>query len=172
MTHNTSTPHDITLRPAVLADVPAIAAIEEASFSHPGERFGLKRVRHLTISPRPMVLVAESHVHSEIKVLGWIAALRWSRGRIPWGRIYAIAVDPTVRGKKLGQRLMHEMMAQLQEKGAAKIFLEVRADNHAALRLYEKLGFTVCQPLPNYYGHDIAGVRMVHVTASSPAASP
>jgi ribosomal protein S18 acetylase RimI-like enzyme len=162
----------IHLRRAVPADVPAIAAIEEASFSHPGERFGLRRVRHLTISPRPMVIVAEMLAEASHKaVVGWIAAFNWNRGKIPWGRIYAIAVDPAARGQKLGQRLMHAMMSELESRGASQIFLEVRPDNHAALRLYDKLGFAECRRLPHFYGRGIDGVRMVRITASSPAAS-
>jgi ribosomal protein S18 acetylase RimI-like enzyme len=62
------------------------------------------------------------------------------------------------------------MIDQLRSRGGQKIFLEVRTDNMAAVRLYEKAGFAVCKPLPNYYGPGIGGVRMV--TAPWPSASP
>jgi ribosomal-protein-alanine N-acetyltransferase len=158
----------VVLRPAVEADVPAIFAVEEASFSHPGERFGLRRVRHLTVSPRPAVIVAAAPAG----LLGWAAGFAWLRGKLPWGRVYAIAVDPKSRGQRLGQRLMEAMLAELERRGAAQIFLEVRADNHPAVRLYQKLGFDECRKLPGYYGHGVDGIRMVRLTASSPAASP
>lgn len=158
----------ILLRPAVAADVPAIAAIERKSFHHPGERFEIRRVRYLTNNPRMIVTVAEK----KGELLGWVAGFVWLRGKIPWGRVYAIAVDPKARGQKVGLRLMENMIGILKKRGAQQIFLEVRADNPAALRLYDKLGFNVCHTLPDFYGRGLAALRMVRVTASSPAASP
>jgi ribosomal-protein-alanine N-acetyltransferase len=147
----------IVLRPASAADADAIDQIERLSFVHAGERFAERHVRYLIAGPRAIVTVAEV----DGGVLGWIAGLAWLRGREPWGRIYAIAVHPQARGRKLGPLLMHQMIDALRERGAGRIFLEVRPDNHAAIRLYEKLGFVRCQVLEHYYGPGNPAQRMV-----------
>jgi ribosomal-protein-alanine acetyltransferase len=156
-------PRELLIRPALATDVPGIVALEQASFEHAGEKLSQRRAGRLTQNPRLIVRVAESGG----KLLGWVAGLVWVRGKIPWGRVYAIAVDPAARGQKLGSRLMHNMLDVLQKRGAAQVFLEVRADNHAALRLYQKLGFVECRSLPNYYGAGLNAIRMARVNRSS-----
>lgn len=149
-------PRSILFRTAAVADVAAIDEIERASFIHAGERFVSRKVRHLIRHGRAMVIVAES----EGQVVGWSAGLVWTRGVRPWGRIYALAIHPTARGRRLGPRLLGDMIEQLRRRGAGPIFLEVRTDNHAALRLYEQFGFTPCKTLVNYYGRGLDARRM------------
>ena len=144
------------MRAAVADDVPAIMEVERTSFEHAGERFGQPRVEYLIASPRAQVFVAES----EGRVVGWAAGFVWLRGKEPWGRLYALAVDPSVRGKKVGARLMHHMLNTLKLLGAGRIFLEVRPDNDSAIRLYEKSGFAPCRLLHDYYGPGRPAQRM------------
>jgi ribosomal-protein-alanine N-acetyltransferase len=147
----------VILRRAIPADLDGIAEVEERSFVHARERFSRKRVGYLIVNPRCAVTVAIK----ERKLLGWAAGLVWTRGKTPWGRVYALAVHPDAQGQRLGQRLLHDIIDQLRSRGGRKLFLEVRADNTSAVRLYEKAGFVICKPLPNYYGPGIGGVRMV-----------
>jgi ribosomal protein S18 acetylase RimI-like enzyme len=144
------------LRRATLADIPAIIDIEQSSFVHAGERFGQPRLEYLVGSPRLMVTVAEN----DATILAWSAAFTWTRTKTPWGRIYAIAVHPQSRGQRLGPQLMEHMIDSLKSRGAAILFLEVRPDNHAAINLYKKYGFTTCRELANYYGHNLPAIRM------------
>jgi ribosomal-protein-alanine N-acetyltransferase len=157
MSDTASHSSNVTLRPAVLGDVPAIMGIEAASFIHAGERFGERRVRYLISSPRALVTAAEA----DGRVLGWVVGFAWTRTREPWGRIYALAVDPSARGRRLGEKLLHQMIDALHAAGAQRIFLEVRPDNHAAVKLYKKAGFAQCRHLPNYYAPGIDAQRMV-----------
>ncbi len=138
------------------ADLAGITAVEELSFVHAGERFDADRVAYLIINPRSVVTVAMQGD----QLLGWAAGIVWLRGREPWGRIYALAVHPLARGQRLGQRLLHEMIESLRARGAGRIFLEVRTDNHPAIRLYESAGFRTCRLLHNYYGKGLPGQRM------------
>ena len=147
---------EIILRTAVASDLSGITEVEQLSFVHAGERFNSKRVRYLIVNPRSIVTVA---VQGQ-RVLGWAAGLVWLRGREPWGRIYALAVHPQSRGQRLGPRLLNDMIQSLRDAGAGRIFLEVRVDNHAAIRLYHSLGFQTCQLLHNYYGPDLPAQRM------------
>lgn len=89
-------------RVAAIADLDAIVRIEHASFVHAGERFGDRRVRYLIESPRVSVCVAELNE----KVSGWICGFAVTRSPRPWGRIYALAVDPSARGNKIGPQLL------------------------------------------------------------------
>lgn len=160
-------PDDSTrLRLAAPGDVRSIMEIERTSFVHAGERFGERRVRYLLASRRCVALVAES----KGAVLGWAVGFTWDRGATPWGRVYGLAVHPNARGKRLGPVLLGALMDALRDRGAGPIFLEVRPDNHAAIRLYEKFGFSRCRDLPNYYGPGLPAERMV--TSPSPSASP
>lgn len=148
----------VSIRPAEIADAPAIEAIERASFTLPGERFSPKRIQYLIErAPRADVLVAER----DGRIVGWAAGFVWLRSDTPWGRIYAIATDPKARGIGVGRRLMERTMEVLASRGAARLFLEVRADNAAALGLYRKLGFRECRTLPHYYAIGVPGLRMV-----------
>ena len=57
-------------------------------------------------------------------------------------RILSIAVDPHFQGHGLGNGLMQRALEYLAAQGVARVRLEVRPDNPAAVHLYEKLGFT------------------------------
>jgi ribosomal-protein-alanine N-acetyltransferase len=137
-------------------DLPGITEVEKLSFVHAGERFTQKRVHYLIRNPRCMVTVAVQ----DDRISGWAAGLVWLRGREPWGRIYALAVHPQSRGQRLGPRLLDEMIDSLRARGAGRIFLEVRVDNHPAIRLYESVGFQTCRLLHHYYGPDLPAQRM------------
>lgn len=55
--------------------------------------------------------------------------------------LYAITIDPAMRRKGLGRRLLQESLESLQKEGAESCYLEVRAQNHAAQNLYIDRGF-------------------------------
>lgn len=56
-------------------------------------------------------------------------------------RILSIAVDENRRGKGIGMSLMQAAITYFQQMGATLARLEVRPDNTAAIKIYEKLGF-------------------------------
>jgi mycothiol synthase len=58
------------------------------------------------------------------------------------GEIFVIGVDPSREGSGLGRALVVGGLASLAERGVRTAMLFVDADNHAAVRLYESLGFT------------------------------
>ena len=147
----------ITVRAATSADVGQILEIEHLSFDHAAERFNEKKIGFLIHSPRTRVFVAQMGD----RVVGWCAGFSWTRGITPWGRIYALAVHPVARGRKVGPLLMAQMIDGLRSQGAARLFLEVRSDNAGAIRLYQKFGFNLCQTLSHFYRSGVHAERMV-----------
>jgi len=149
-------PPPATFRPAALADLPAIMEIERLSFAHAGERFNARTIRCLIRNPRPITRVAES----DGRLLGWASGFVGYRGPSHWGRVYALAVHGESRGRRIGEGLLLHLIEGLRNRGTQHIFLEVRPDNHAAVKLYEKQGFAACQTLPHFYGDGKPALRM------------
>ncbi|MCU1440810.1 MAG: rimI [Rhodoglobus sp.] len=69
----------------------------------------------------------------------------------PQADIQTIAVAETARRHGLGRVLMLRMIEEARERGAAELFLEVRADNPGAKALYDSLGFEQIAMRPRYY---------------------
>ena len=138
--------------------MPAIEGIETLSFEHPGEVFHHRQIVSLVLNPRAIVLVAEN---ASGEVLGWAAALTRHSRRSVSGRVYALAVHPHGRGAGIGRMLMERLLESLRARGSARVFLEVRADNHPAIGLYRKLGFRDYKNLSHYYAKGRHALRMV-----------
>ncbi len=55
--------------------------------------------------------------------------------------LYDIFTAPTARRRGLSRRLCLRLLCQAREQGARTAYLQVDADNHAAIALYRQLGF-------------------------------
>lgn len=134
-----------------------LAALESRCFRHPGERFNLRQIRSLLNNPRACVVFARE----DGAIAGWaVGLLRTHRARTRSGRLYALSVHPSFRGRGLGARLAEHILGQLRRRGARSFSLEVRVPNPPAQRLYERLGFRPARTLPDYYGPGLHGLRM------------
>jgi ribosomal-protein-alanine N-acetyltransferase len=65
--------------------------------------------------------------------------------------VLTIAVDPAARRKGIGARLLRGLLADAVARGATEAFLEVAADNAAALALYRGAGFAEVGRRKGYY---------------------
>ena len=65
--------------------------------------------------------------------------------------IQTIGIAPEHRGKGLGRELMQMLIAKAKELGSEQLMLEVRADNQAAISLYQSLGFEQIDLRKRYY---------------------
>jgi len=63
-----------------------------------------------------------------------------------------VAVHPERRGIGLGRELLEAVIAEGRQSGARVVFLEVRAGNVSARRLYRHLGFRDIGIRRGYYG--------------------
>ena len=62
-----------------------------------------------------------------------------------------IIVDEQHRQSGVGSRLVRSLLAEARTAGVLSVILEVRESNHAALRLYESIGFKAEGRRKNYY---------------------
>jgi ribosomal-protein-alanine N-acetyltransferase len=65
--------------------------------------------------------------------------------------ITTIAVIPELRGRRIGERLLCEMLRVCRQHGATRATLEVRETNIVAKTLYEKYGFKTVAARKGYY---------------------
>ena len=68
--------------------------------------------------------------------------------------LITLAVDPSMRNRGIGSNLLKFVLEYLKDLNLKKIFLEVEANNIAALNLYRKIGFMRCGVRKDYYALD------------------
>ena len=110
--------------------IPEILDIENSSFSTPWSPVSFK---YEVNNQRGFSFVALS----EGKVIAYICADM----RLEEGHILNLAVHHAMRRMGLATFLVNMVADKMRKDGCRYIYLEVRASNTAARRLYEKLGF-------------------------------
>jgi len=66
--------------------------------------------------------------------------------------VQTVAVSPRLQGTGLGGRMVGGLLEEAERRRCTQILLEVREDNHAARRLYERFGFEPIARRSAYYG--------------------
>lgn len=62
-----------------------------------------------------------------------------------------ICIDPMVQSRGLGRQLLRALVRLAADRGAQRVFLEVRPSNTPALALYHSEGFNEIGRRPRYY---------------------
>jgi [ribosomal protein S18]-alanine N-acetyltransferase len=140
MAHEAGSRASVHLRDMTAADIPAVAAIERASYTMPWSDAtfrGLLRRRDAEM------VSAEAGGH----VIGYAAF--WCV--VDQGELGNVAVSADWRGYGLGERLVEEILRRAALRGVREVFLEVRPSNTVARNLYERLGFRPVGRRRNYY---------------------
>jgi len=81
------------------------------------------------------------HGFSNFKKLGFVKK----------GHVVSVAVIDEHRRKGFGSVLVDEAVKGVKTVQGSELYLEVRCSNNDAVRLYEKLGFSIIQRLKAYY---------------------
>ncbi len=130
----------VTLRPATLEDVEAVATIERGSFANP---WSPETFRTLVEQRRAHILLAE--VGGE--VVGY--AVTW--WVMEQGELANLAVKPDHQGRGIGGLLLDRVLEDLSRAGVESLFLEVRVSNRRAHSLYRSRGFDRIAVRKQYY---------------------
>lgn len=136
-------PDTYRIRRAVLADLPALVALERRAFTT--DHLSLRQYRHHLANPRALVLTA-------VDAGGLLGkAVVFFRKGSDIARLYSIAVDDAARGRGIAKALLHAVERGARTRGCARLRLEVRQDNPGAIRLYEKLGYHRFAAIAGFY---------------------
>lgn len=125
----------LPLRRATLADLPALRAIDQASFARPWTEAGWRA----ELGATGLVLIAGEVGFACAPTLLDACELR------------RIAVIPSARQAGLGRDLLAAVIAHARTVSCARVELEVAARNVAAIGLYRAEGFSEVGRRPRYY---------------------
>lgn len=137
-------PIPLVLRSAGDADAEAMAALEPTAFPHPWSRAQL--AAELAGAPS-LGLVAHD-------ATGALAGYVLFRRVLDEAELLRLAVRGAHQRLGLATVLVSRGLAELRSTGCAVAFLEVRADNDAAIRFYERTGWEAAGRRPRYYPDD------------------
>jgi ribosomal-protein-alanine N-acetyltransferase len=124
-------PTEIVIEPALMIDIPIIAALETVAFSDPWSQSSFESV--LTEPAAYMAVARDANDGIAGYVVAWFAADE--------GEIANLAVREPTRRRGIGAALLDGALAEGRRRGAQNLYLEVRESNEAARRLYASRGF-------------------------------
>ena len=131
-------------------DIDKLMEVMEQAFDpHFREAWTRRQVEDSLLLPSTYMLLANSDgepcKHAEV-ASGFVLA-RQAADEV---ELLLIAVNPEARGKGVGTRLLDRFFESARHRGAAKVFLEMRAGNPAET-LYRKAGFEQIGIRRDYY---------------------
>jgi [ribosomal protein S18]-alanine N-acetyltransferase len=142
----------IAIRLAVLSDLDAIERLERQVFS--GDLLSRRSLRDFIQAPhRPLLLASDNE-----GLAGYALVVLPRGGRV--ARLYSIAVDPGRARRGVGRALVAAAQTYALGQGRQTLRLEVREDNHAAVALYERLGFCRFGRREDFYADGAAALRL------------
>nr|WP_121434536.1 ribosomal protein S18-alanine N-acetyltransferase [Actinomadura pelletieri] len=126
------------------ADIAAVTVLERELFPEDpwseelirGELADQPRTRHYVVAERP-----------DGEIVGY-AGLAAAGGQAD---VQTLGVRADQRGSGIGAALLTELLDEAIRRDSEAVFLEVRADNDAARRLYERFGFDEVGLRRRYY---------------------
>jgi [ribosomal protein S18]-alanine N-acetyltransferase len=133
----------IVIRPARIDDLDSLVDLELHSFTT--DRLSRAQYRRHILGATALVLVAVR----ERVLLGSIVV--FLRAGSDEARLYSVAVSDRARGRRIGDALVESAEASVRAHGRHRIRLEVRQDNPAAIRLYERRGYVRFGEITGFY---------------------
>jgi ribosomal-protein-alanine N-acetyltransferase len=138
---------DVTSRPFIPEDLPALYAIEEVCFDPP-LRFSRSLMRSLAYDPDSRTWVAMmDNIRAGFAMIG----LRGENNSTA-AYIWTIEILPAFRRLGIANHLLDRLEESAREAGCAAIELHVAALNTSAVDLYERHGFLRTGAQVGFYG--------------------
>ncbi len=147
------------VRRAQLYDIPALLALEQRCFQ--SDRMTRRQFRYMLTKAHAATVVAEAGGR-----LSGYALVLFSRGTSA-ARLYSIAVDPHSRGRAIAHSLVKAVEDEARERECACVRLEIRKDNPASTRLFERCGYRLIGEYGDYYEDHMDAWRYEKSLASS-----
>jgi ribosomal-protein-alanine N-acetyltransferase len=155
------------LRLATPADVDAVMVLEASIFANDAWS-SESMLRELTSRHCYYLVAARAETPDRIEGYAGLLAPRGSKD----ADIQTLAVAPTARRLGLGRSLVLALLAEASVRRAADVFLEVRADNPGAQKLYRELGFEQIGVRRGYYQPDNVDAFVMRRSVAVPVANP
>lgn len=140
---NTGTARGISIVKADIADAPAIYELA-SHYSGATQVLAQERVNDLISDTKGhYVLVAKQLDYT----VGYAIA------RFAWGKMHVwdIAVKEDMRGRGIGKKMMSQLIDHAKSKHLSEVYLEVRASNTPAVKMYQSLSFKIRFRMPGMY---------------------
>ena len=143
---------DVLIRTAMMEDLDAILTVQKSAS-------GAAQWPHAVYAKMLAATGQRSSGHSRTifcavqsqLVIGFAVMAALQLGDSLECELENMAVAPDWRCLGVGGRLVQRMLDSCREQGSHRVILEVRESNVAALKLYEKIGFSVTGRRENYY---------------------
>lgn len=132
--------NNIIIRPMTIDDVDEVYVVEEDCFVDPWSKESIRKELKNNLA---RYLVAQL----DDKIVGYVGV--WFV--VDEGHITNVAVHSDYRGKKVGDKLVKQMVELCKENNIVAMTLEVRASNIVAQNLYKKYGFKMGGIRKEYY---------------------
>jgi len=136
---------DAKIETATIKILDTLYKIEEQCFDE--EAFTKRQIAYLLTDYNAIALAAKTGTD----VAGFVIA-QVETDDTDFGHIITLNIAPHFRHKGIATQLLHEIENLLKQRGINECRLEVREDNHAAIKLYQKLGYRTIRKLDRYYG--------------------
>lgn len=130
----------IMVRDMVEGDIGAVVSIEKMSFTTPWSETSFFTEVYKRQSIAKVAL-------SEEDIVGHICV----EYVLDEGNILDLAIRPDFRGLGIASLLLKNVIEELKTVGCRSLYLEVRASNEAARKLYQGFGFRVTGTRKKYY---------------------
>ena len=136
---------EVKIETATIKIIDALCKIEEQCFDE--EAFSKRQIAYLLTDYNTIALTAKTGSD----IAGFVIA-QVETDDTDFGHIITLNVAPNYRHKSVATQLLCEIENLLKQRGINECRLEVREDNHAAIKLYHKLGYQTIGKLDRYYG--------------------